>query len=71
MKRSRAEKFIDEVRQLAANLPAVPQLAELCERFGLSPLETCGGEAHSKAYIDNCMRCAPRWGLTGKVEKVT
>ncbi len=22
----------------------------------------CDGEAHSNAYIDNCTRCAPRWG---------
>lgn len=23
----------------------------------------CPGEAHSNAHIDNCMLCAPRWGL--------
>lgn len=23
----------------------------------------CPGEAHSNPYIDNCMLCAPRWGL--------
>lgn len=22
----------------------------------------CTGEAHSNAFIDNCMRCAPHWG---------
>jgi hypothetical protein len=22
----------------------------------------CDGEAHSNAHIDNCGRCAPRWG---------
>ncbi len=22
----------------------------------------CGGEAHSNAFIDNCMVCAPNWG---------
>ena len=27
---------------------------------GLVP---CTGEAHSNAFIDNCMICAPRWGL--------
>ena len=24
--------------------------------------EECNGEAHSNAMIDNCGRCAPRWG---------
>lgn len=23
----------------------------------------CDGEAHSNPHIDNCSRCAPRWGL--------
>lgn len=23
----------------------------------------CDGEAHSNINIDNCMRCAPRWGV--------
>lgn len=25
-------------------------------------LVPCDGAAHSNAYIDNCGRCAPRWG---------
>lgn len=29
----------------------------------------CTGEAHSNAYIDNCMQCAPNWGVVAvKVE---
>lgn len=26
-------------------------------------LVQCTGEAHSNPYVDNCMLCAPRWGL--------
>lgn len=25
--------------------------------------KACPGEAHSNPYIDNCMTCAPRWGV--------
>lgn len=35
------------------NIPAIPNF------------EPCGGEAHSNPFIDNCMRCAPRWGWVG------
>ena len=30
----------------------------------------CGGEAHSNAFIDNCMVCAPRWGKRVNRDKV-
>jgi hypothetical protein len=37
--------------------------------------QPCTGEAHSNAYIDNCMSCAPHWGYyytcpscTGKID---
>jgi hypothetical protein len=37
--------------------------------------QPCTGEAHSNAYIDNCMSCAPHWGYyyacpscTGKLD---
>lgn len=37
--------------------------------------QTCEGEAHSNAHIDNCMMCAPYWGYyficpscTGKLD---
>lgn len=76
MKRSVASEFIDDVRQLASG--GVPHgmtleqaLSGLLERFHLSPLEPCGGEAHSNAYIDNCSRCSPRWGFVGPKEPVT
>jgi len=25
--------------------------------------KACTGAAHSNAHIDNCMECAPRWGI--------
>lgn len=31
--------------------------------------EECHGEAHSNAYIDNCMVCAPEWGWI--LDKIT
>lgn len=34
---------------------------------GLVP---CIGEAHSNAYIDNCLLCAPKWGQMMSYEKV-
>lgn len=30
----------------------------------------CTGEAHSNAFIDNCMCCAPRWGKVVNHDKV-
>ncbi len=26
-------------------------------------VEECHGEAHSNPFIDNCMVCAPQWGI--------
>jgi len=72
MKRSKAADLIDDLRTLPrhGSDPAANLLA-LLSRYGLDPLEECGGEAHSNAHIDNCMRCAPRWGFVGKKEPVT
>jgi hypothetical protein len=33
-------------------------------------LKKCTGEAHSNAFIDNCMMCAPRWGKLVNRNKV-
>lgn len=77
MKRSKAADLIDDLRQLAADGPRGDPAKDwgrwrtLLESYGLPPLEPCGGEAHSNAFIDNCMRCAPRWGFVGKKEPVT
>ena len=49
---------------------------ELCERVEAavaSVMIPCDGEAHGPngAYIDNCGRCAPRWGVRVNRERVT
>lgn len=84
MRRKQAAALIDDIRVLAAQAQAVAELPagqvhagildnllELLERAGLKPLEPCGGEAHSNPFIDNCMRCAPRWGWLGGKEVVS
>ncbi len=74
MKRSQAAKLIDRVREIAADstpLQTLDLLRSALADAGLAPLEPCGGEAHSNAWIDNCSRCAPRWGYVGKKEPVT
>jgi hypothetical protein len=38
------------------------------KRVGM--LAECNGDAHSNAFIDNCMCCAPRWGTVGVFVKV-
>jgi len=32
--------------------------------------EKCPGEAHENPYVDNCMRCAPRWGVVDTYAEV-
>ncbi len=79
MRRKQATALIDEIRTRIAeahvgNLEPVHVLhliASALERSGLAPLEPCGGEAHSNPFIDNCHRCAPRWGWVGPVEVVS
>jgi hypothetical protein len=74
MKRSKAADLIDKLRQMAANNDGVydaHDIGDLLAQYDLSPLEPCGGEAHSNAYIDSCSRCAPRWGFVGPKEPVT
>lgn len=73
MRRGQAADFIDDVRELAAKEASgtAVRLSVLLERYGLTPLEPCGGEAHSNAFIDNCPRCSPRWGFVGAKEPVT
>ncbi len=82
MKRKQAERLIDDIRVIAASASLHPEheadmarhmraLIAVLDQHHLPSLEQCDGESHSKAFIDNCMRCAPRWGWVGKVEKVT
>jgi hypothetical protein len=74
MKRSKAADLIDKIREMASltdRTYSASELGDLLAQYNLAPLEPCGGEAHSNAFIDNCMRCAPRWGFVGKKEPVT
>lgn len=41
------------------------------DEAGVQPLQKCTGEAHSNAFIDNCMCCMPRWGWTGARVRIT
>ncbi len=74
MKRSQAAALIDQLREMAARTDrtyTATELGDMLAQFGIPPLEVCNGEAHSNAFIDNCMVCAPRWGFVGKAVKVT
>lgn len=78
MKRSKAANLIDDLRQLDAKHrfhdvkdEGALGLRAILESFDLTPLEPCDGESHSNAHIDNCSRCAPRWGFVGPKEPVT
>lgn len=74
MKRSQAEKLIDKLRELAAgdHAPTLEELRDILYiQHRLAPLQRCTGEAHTNAFIDNCHRCAPRWGFVGAKERVT
>ncbi len=62
-------KVIDKVRTMLANRLAPDHIEQvLFEQCGIAPLVKCEGEAHSNAYIDNCMQCAPRWGWIDPVD---
>jgi hypothetical protein len=73
MRRAQAVLLIDEIRGLAAKEASgtAIRLSEMLERYGVPPLTVCTGEAHSNAFIDNCMACAPRWGFVGKAVRIT
>lgn len=81
MRRKQATVLIDEIRCIVADYATghskggadecMARIADRLSTAGLKPLEPCGGEAHSNAFIDNFMRCAPRWGWVGTVEKVS
>jgi hypothetical protein len=74
VKRSQAERLIDEMREMAAQTDrtyTATDLGDWLAQHNVPPLEVCEGEAHSNAFIDNCSLCAPRWGFVGKREKVT
>lgn len=75
MKRKDAATLIDATRAILydCSKPGHRRVAELqllFDRAGLA-LVPCDGEAHSNPHIDNCARCAPRWGWIGKREPIT
>lgn len=56
----------EEARAAADRIEATPDadgIAPTCDvvRSGYR-LIPCDGEAHTNPHIDNCLRCAPRWG---------
>lgn len=70
MKRSQAAELIDDLRKIGAWDDAPAAVLALLDKYHLEPLKRCTGEAHSNAFIDNCMVCAPRWGFVGAKEPV-
>jgi hypothetical protein len=72
LSRTQATELIEHIRELALHGPRAEgfslrlALQQVLEDAGLPPLGVCRGEAHENPYIDNCMCCAPRWGLVGK-----
>lgn len=82
IKRSKAAKILEEIRQILANSKPTEEntvLADFIDRLeevltdnGIPPLTKCNGEAHStNPYAVNCGICAPRWGLVGPFIKIT
>jgi len=79
--RTQATKILEDVRELSARFRGKGfYYADIAKRYEeifnrvnpeITPLEQCEGEAHSNAFIDNCMCCAPRWGLLGPFIKIT
>lgn len=66
IKRSQAAKLIEDIRRMCANNAPTHHIERMLEDAGIPPLTPCTGEAHRNAFIDNCMQCAPRWGLVGE-----
>lgn len=52
------EEFILMNELKSRLVDAIDQIDRQLERI----TEDCTGEAHSNAFIDNCMICAPLWG---------
>lgn len=72
IRRTVVAKLLDEVRLKLAERVRPEDIEEfLSEQYNIDPLQKCTGEAHSNPYIDNCGRCAPRWGWVGDQIKVT
>ena len=66
----RKPKLVTVIVKFARNSALVGRVFTLAPRVevGLVP---CTGEAHSNAFIDNCMVCAPRWGEMMSYEPMT
>lgn len=79
MKRSEAADLIDQIRMAlvrrdASNTAKISRIESIFEAFHVKPLRHCEGEAHDPrngGMIDNCMVCAPRWGVAGPKIKIT
>lgn len=68
--RTQAAKLIEELREKIAGMRSESledkgALIMILAKRGIEPLRQCEGDAHSNPHIDNCMRCAPRWGWLG------
>lgn len=78
--RTRAAELIEDLRTLRAQATEYgasfaweTQIVDLLRRYGIEPLTRCDGAAHDPSVggmIDNCARCAPRWGWIGAPVKV-
>lgn len=78
MQRSRAAKILDDIRtRLVMGEDAHSIERHLANQYGIEALQKCDGEAHqvgegrANGNIDNCMCCAPRWGVVGPTIRVT
>ena len=69
--RKNASKLINDIREALYN-NSLREVEEAFARQGIELFTKCTGEAHSRpADYDNCMVCAPHWGISGLEVKVT
>lgn len=77
MKRSKAARLLEEIREALSEHVKDPTLAvhdirRALSEAGVEPLTPCPGEAHTAGgWIDNCSVCAPRWGWIGDKIKIS
>lgn len=66
MTRKHAADVLDAIRAMLASREPPAQIERFLQRqWGIQPLAACDGSAHENAHVDNCPRCAPRWGWVG------
>lgn len=72
--KANAEIVLDEINEIISNpgtsFKSKIGLITCIMNSKIKPLKVCKGEAHSNAYIDHCLICAPRYGLIGPQVKV-